>query len=246
MTKKKRRGLIWFSIALLCGLLVGLVQFQSSSAAPDRFVPPGKQMRSAAVGSLKGLTSDLRTAFAPADSAFMPVPTPGPSDWLANHFETGQTFAQYQNVQPNRPDQARNTIYFQPLGEFPADVAPDLGKLREFAEAFFGLSVRQLDPLPLDGLPIQSRPRQEGRQILSTDVLSWLTPRVPDDAYCLLAVTMTDLYPDPKWNFVFGQASLSDRVGVYSFARYQESSGDAQADSRLLLLRSCKVLAHET
>ena len=30
---------------------------------------------------------------------------------------------------------------------------------------------------------------------------------------------MEDLYPDPSWNFVFGMASLSERVGVQSFAR---------------------------
>mgnify|MGYP000107882883 CR=1 FL=1 len=34
------------------------------------------------------------------------------------------------------------------------------------------------------------------------------------------AVTMTDLYPSEDWNFVFGQASLRNRVGAYSFARY--------------------------
>jgi archaemetzincin len=31
---------------------------------------------------------------------------------------------------------------------------------------------------------------------------------------------MEDLYPDPAWNFVFGQASLRERVEVFSFARY--------------------------
>ena len=51
---------------------------------------------------------------------------------------------------------------------------------------------------------------------------------------------MRDLYPDPAWNFVFGQASLRERVAVYSFARY------ADRDPRVVLRRSCKVLAHET
>jgi Peptidase family M54 len=56
---------------------------------------------------------------------------------------------------------------------------------------------------------------------------------------------MDDLYPDPAWNFVFGQASPHDRVGVCSFARYLP--GEAGAAAGLLLLRrSCKVLAHET
>jgi archaemetzincin len=59
---------------------------------------------------------------------------------------------------------------------------------------------------------------------------------------------MVDLYPDPAWNFVFGQASLRDRVGVYSFARYAPRFyGEAlsPAGRSLVLRRSCKVLAHE-
>ena len=30
---------------------------------------------------------------------------------------------------------------------------------------------------------------------------------------------MEDLYPEPSWNFVFGMASLTERVGVQSLAR---------------------------
>src|SRR5207248_460192 len=73
--------------------------------------------------------------------------------------------------------------------------------------------------------------------------------RLPADAFCVLAITMEDLYPEPSWNFVFGQASLHDRVGVYSFARYDPAFyGQSRAPGyeALLLRRSCKVLAHET
>ena len=69
------------------------------------------------------------------------------------------------------------------------------------------------------------------------------------DAFCILAITMEDLYPEPAWNFVFGQASLRDRVGVYSFARYDPAfyrELRAPGYDTLLLRRSCKVLAHET
>jgi archaemetzincin len=51
-------------------------------------------------------------------------------------------------------------------------------------------------------------------------VLDLLKLRLPSDAFCILAITMEDLYPDASWNFVFGQASPRERVGVYSFARY--------------------------
>ena len=63
---------------------------------------------------------------------------------------------------------------------------------------------------------------------------------MPDDAYARIAVTMTALYPDPSWNFVFGQASFRERVGVYSFARYGNPGGE------LFLRRCIKVFAHET
>jgi archaemetzincin len=60
---------------------------------------------------------------------------------------------------------------------------------------------------------------------------------------------MEDLYPDPHWNFVFGQASLQDRVGVFSFARYDPffyGESHSSQYQELLLRRSAKVLVHET
>ena len=60
---------------------------------------------------------------------------------------------------------------------------------------------------------------------------------------------MEDLYPDPRWNFVFGQASLRDRLGVFSFARYDPFFYGKSRGSRyqeLLLRRSAKLLVHET
>lgn len=59
---------------------------------------------------------------------------------------------------------------------------------------------------------------------------------------------MTDLYPAPEWNYVFGEATLVDRVGIYSFARYDPAfwGADRGADYRdLILRRACKVMTHE-
>jgi archaemetzincin len=87
------------------------------------------------------------------------------------------------------------------------------------------------------------------RQLLTDDLLALLRRNLPADAYALLGITMVDLYPEPSWNFVFGQASLRERVGVYGFARYDPrfSGTKPPADGQSLLLRrSCKVLAHET
>lgn len=41
------------------------------------------------------------------------------------------------------------------------------------------------------------------------DLLRFLQNRQPEDAFCIVGITMIDLYPKESWNFVFGQASLS-------------------------------------
>lgn len=42
------------------------------------------------------------------------------------------------------------------------------------------------------------------------DLLAFLKKRKPKDAFCIVGITMIDLYPKDSWNFVFGQASLTE------------------------------------
>lgn len=197
------------------------------------FVPPDAGQRRDAVGDLHALPPALRCAL--DASAFEPIHPPAPDDWLASHTEQGQTFEAFARSRPNRPDAQRHTIYLQPLGTF------ELGSVREFTEAFFMMPVVVRPPLDLRTAPITSRtnPHSGQQQLLTTDILAFLRRQVPLEAFCMLGITMVDLYPDPSWNFVFGQAALRDRVGVYSFARYADGSN-------AVLHRSCKVIAHET
>jgi archaemetzincin len=217
------------------------------------FQPPSPELRRKAVGDLAGLPVPLRRAVTPDAPGFDPIPSPGPHDWLSVHPEPGQTFDEFNASRPNRPTNSRRIIYLQPLGEFADDRSPAIEKLREFAGAFFAMEVRALPAVSLDSARITTRrnphtgPAAAG-QILTGDVLAFLKARVPADAFCMLSITMEDLYPEPSWNFVFGQASLRERVGVYSFARYDPAFyGEPRAAGyeTLLLRRSCKVLAHE-
>jgi len=215
------------------------------------FDPPGPDVRRAAVGELTGLPPVLGRAFLADASEFEPIPKPGPHDWLAVHPEPGQTFDEFKASDPNRPTGPRRVIYLQPLGEFAADRSRPIEKLREFASAFFALKVKALPAVSLDASKFTTRhnPNTGNLQILASDVLDFLKARVPADAFCLLAITMEDLYPETSWNFVFGQASLRERVGVYSFGRYDPAFyGQPRGPGyeTLLLRRSCKVLAHET
>jgi len=215
------------------------------------FEPPSLDVRRAAVGDLAGLPPVLRRAFSTDVAEFEPIPKPGPHDWLAVHPEPGQTFDEFKVSRPNRPNESRRVVYLQPLGEFIVDRSPSIEKLREFAAAFFAMQVKVLPAVLLHVSKFTTRhnPNTDNLQILTGDVLGFLKARVPTDAFCVLAITMEDLYPEPSWNFVFGQASLRERVGVYSFARYDPNFYGEARDSNyetLLLRRSCKVLAHET
>ena len=215
-----------------------------------KFRPPTPEQRLQAVGSTKDLPENLRKALEPG-ADFEPVPVPKTGDWLTVHRETGQTFDVFVRMRPNKPDKRRSKVYLQPLGEFPQEQAPSLETLKEYAAAYFAMHVEVLPSLALSAANLTTRTNRftANRQILTTDVLAILKKNIPADAFCLLAVTMEDLYPEPSWNFVFGQASLRDRVGVYSFARYDPAFyGDSRAKDykKILLRRSCKVLAHET
>lgn len=213
------------------------------------FVAPGEEQRRQAIGSLEEVPDEIRAFF--QSVAFEPIAQPAPSDWLANHPEPGQTFKQFLCSRPHRPDATRHTIYLQPIGDFPPASSPDLRALQEFTHAFFAIDVQILPALP-PAAAGKCRSRVNAytrkRQLLTGDLLDILAQQLPADGFCLLGISLCDLYPDPTWNFVFGEASVRDRVGVYSFARYDPHFYGEDTPNRvaLMLRRSCKVLAHET
>ena len=174
---------------------------------------------------------------------------PGPSDWLACHEEPGQTFEQYRACKPVRPTSARRTLYVQPLGAFTEMERKVVTLTADFMGRYFALPVKVLDDLPLSLVPKSARRGYEvtgDEQIRTGYVLDEvLKPRLPRDAVAYIALTTSDLWPGPGWNFVFGQASLRDRVGVWSIHRFGTPEGDAAA-FRLCLLRTLKVATHET
>jgi archaemetzincin len=174
---------------------------------------------------------------------------PQPHDWLAEHQEPGQSYAEYLRGQPVRVDKQRRVIYVQPLGEFDAAQRKVLDRTAEFLGIYFQLPVKVRDGLSLDVIPAEARrehPTWHVEQILSSYVLEKvLPPRLPADACAYIALTTSDLWPGEGWNFVFGQASLSDRVGVWSIARNGDPHG-ADAEFRTCLLRTLKTASHET
>jgi len=215
-------------------------------APADAAPPPPPHI--AAIGDTSRLSPELQRAFDPAGH-FEPMGAPGPSDWLAAHPEKPQSYDGYIDSSPNLPNGQRRVLYLLPIGEFPPGT-PAMTSLAEVVKAFFTLEVRLLPSVPVKDVRVRSRIHDttHRRQLLAPDVLKWLMRRVPEDAYALMAVTMEDLYPEDEWNFVFGMASLRERVGVQSFARQDAAFfGEPRPAGwkQLLLRRATWTLVHE-
>ena len=177
---------------------------------------------------------------------FSPLPKPGPTDWLASFNEPGQTFAEYLNSKPTVPTEERKTIYVLPLGKFTARQDDAIRITSQYLEAFYGLPVKTLPqrsisrPLRIKDSRINAISKKE--QVRTGYILDdVLRPMLPHDAAALIAFTNEDLYPDNSMNYVFGQASLENRVGVWSLYRL-----DDKHDVRTFLLRTIKIATHET
>ncbi|MBN1807612.1 MAG: hypothetical protein JW909_00990 [Planctomycetes bacterium] len=174
---------------------------------------------------------------------------PKAGDWLAEHEEPGQTFRQYTASSPVVPDARRNTVYVMPLGDFERPERRILDLAVEFLGLYFACPCRAGTAIPLSEIPESARrvhPAWGDRQVLTTYVLDEiLKPRLPGDAVACIAITTADLWPGRGWNFVFGQASIRERVGVWSIYRYGDPAAGEEAFRRCLG-RTLKTATHET
>lgn len=246
-----RRSVVVSLIGLL-SLAAGFRWWQASQEIEDTilvFRTPSLETRLAAIGDINQLSPNLQRAFAPGND-FVPMPMPSPRDWLSKYPERGQTYSEFLRSEPNRLDDQRRLIYLQPIGDFTTEYAPSLDKLREFTEAYFTLETKLLPTLTISADQVQTRIREgtERTQWLAADILQILETQLPTDAYCLLGVTLADLFSHTTPTYVFGQATIKNRTGVFSFARFDPAFYDdpRPADVETLILRrSCHTLAHE-
>lgn len=174
---------------------------------------------------------------------------PQPGEWLYAHPEPEQSFAEYMASDPALPRGARRVLYVEPLGGFAPAQREVLARTEEFLGLYFNLPVKPLPELPLALVPARARRAQPGtgyEQLLTSYILGeLLKPRVPADGAALLAFTAWDLWPRPTWSYVFGEASLGDRVGVWSLFRYGDPALGEEAFRRCLR-RAIATASHET
>jgi len=172
-----------------------------------------------------------------------------PGDWLSVHHEGGQTFRQYLGCDPVLPTAERRKIYVQPIGAFTPGQRRVLDLVTEGMGIFLDLPVVTLPTRPASAIPHRAQrlnPGMGDKQFLTTYILyDLLKPSLPSDAAACIGLTATDLWPGGDWNFVFGQASVQDRVGVWSIAMLGDPETGPKA-FRLCLWRALGTAVHET
>lgn len=119
----------------------------------------------------------------------------------------------------------------------------------EFIGYFYTIPTSLNDKLPLTDMPDYAHRKHPMvsvlEQVLSGYILDdILKPLVPDNAMGYVAFVALDLWPGENWNFVFGQASYEDRVGVWSIFRFGEPDKGAISFRHCLLL-TLKIAVHE-
>jgi len=254
----------FFSITSL-GLLLLLTEGAPANA--DTATPPGEAQKSAPVERLPanktgplalnlpapaGASTDtpdptaiqaLTLRLAPLQK---PLSPPRPGEWLSQHNEPGQTFQKYLTQRPVHARGKRRVLYVQPVGYFDKPEKEVLHLTARFLSAFYCLPVKVLEPISVLSFPRYARrthPYWGDKQLLAPYIFDQvLKPILPGDAASMLGLTPWDLWPGDGWNFVFGMASLRDRVGVWSTYR----NGDLATKRNLHLLRTFKIASHET
>jgi archaemetzincin len=185
-----------------------------------------------------GLSFLQSTSAAPLQEdaeGFTRLGPPKSGEWRDLFKEPAQSYGKYIGGGVNRKSEKRTTFYIQPLGDAGKTYKEMLEKMRLYAEAFFGVTAKLLEPIPL----FEDALDKKRSQYDSTMIIHLLADRIPDDALVVIGITEKDLYSEGL-NFVFGEASLNRRCGVYSLVRYQTK------DDALLTRRGLKLLAHES
>ena len=214
-----------------------------------KFKIPNKTSRLRAIGNISKLPDDsFKKILKTAENFHNPIYAPEEDDWLSNQEEDGQTFNQFLYDRYNLMSINRNIIYINPLQEMPQQF---LDNILLYSQSFFyPMEVKLINIVSLQSLKVKSRINQYSKKIQyhAGQINSKTVKYVPNDAHCMISILLDDLYPESSWNYVFGLASIDERVGVFSFARYSssfEKKNEAINFDNYLLYCSCSTLTHE-
>jgi archaemetzincin len=174
-----------------------------------------------------------------------PLPALRPGDWLAEHDEPGQSSAEYLKARPVRKTDRLHTIYLCLVGDFSEARRRVLALTQDYLAVFFDCPVKVQRQIALASIPERARrtyPSWGDQQVLTAYILhEVLEPERHADALAYLALTASDLWPGQGWIFVFGEANLRQRTGVWSIYR----NGDPGEDFPLSMRRTLGTASHE-
>lgn len=252
---------VWVSIACLWVFVAALQIVISTTARAEPAAGDGdgcEETVTAAVPSAiaknvrdHGQYAAVETKLRPFAQPLLPV---RPGDWLEKNTEPGQTFAEYIAAKPIRRSAELSTLYVCELGSFSPEQAKILAITYEYLRLFFDVPVKVHKRIPLAEIPAGARRTTKssvGEQLEVYHLLERvLKPERPADALAYIAFTPHDLWPETKpperrWNYVFGMASLRDRVGVWSMARFGDPAR-GEAERKFCLTRTLGTATHET
>lgn len=147
-------------------------------------------------------------------------------DWQYIMREKHQSIYKYISGKITTINKTRNKIYIQPL--IYNKKLQDYELLLEYITIFFQLEAIffqleaiLLDPINIDTITSKKRIIENINQYSAIEIRKVLQKLLPSDAFCLIALTDVDLY-STGYNFVFGEASYDDRVGVLSYLRFDK------------------------
>ncbi|KAL4227866.1 metallopeptidase [Mactra antiquata] len=180
-------------------------------------------------------------------------------------------------------------VYILPVGQFSAEDKKFFPSLIEYIQIYLGLPVGVLNEVKLDiedgkvfwveepEVKVQSKQRRSKRvkrhqltsrfnletehlQVGVDSNLFQLRNLIPDDAICMIGLTMLDLFGENSDLFVAGMAAGNQRVAIFSLYRYDpclsfstehwfQIENDHKMPhkdrQRVILQRGCKLVVHE-
>ena len=167
-----------------------------------KFRLPEKKDRQLALGKLEEVL--YQNIYEIIENKFDPMTNPSKGDWLTEHVEYGQSVKAYTMGIHNwiNNEFTRKVIYILPLdkeinGEF-------IDVFQNICSSFFvGVKIKILENLDLNKMEIENRINTSSNKIQfnAVIILDKLKILLEKDAFCLIGVTMNDIYPKDSWNY---------------------------------------------
>lgn len=192
-------------------------------------------------------------------AGFSVLPPSSPTGWRARFPGPGQSYLDYLNTVPRRPQAGSDQLYLLPLNELGTTIVvdaefaylvrtPQPQAMAQLVEAFYGLPTTVLKSTALEDLASPKRVHQGHEQYRAQELLAATAPLLPDDAYSMTALMVRDVYFDEAQTYGYGFGQHRDGQAVVSFARLDPVVSGHRANDdivRRLPLRAFKLLVHE-